>query len=302
MSDLNCNACEELREYAPDFVQNGVTNTVCNSMKNDTGINPAATVTHTDCEDLDTVNDCLVGRMDGELEAYDQCDWKKFMHKFIPNIYTVIKLMICAICGIWNNIHAIWSRLNSMCSLMSALLVHPVHPIGTLPNAPTGTYRGGTLGQKNGVNILVPLSQGEVSSGGWPIQNVGIRYGTLNVVNCETGNCQRHEWIAPNIYAYKFNPNVTPATGDVLWSIDKASLMAMGFTEEQWQTRVDNPIAWTSDFTVGSVGLLGLRIGINNNRMELSIYSLIGGSYANVPGKIINPPSDQAERLYRFNC
>ena len=118
---LNCNACDDLREYAPDFVQNGVTTTVCNSMKNDTGINPTATVTHTDCEDLDTANDCLVGRMDGELEAYDQCEWKKFMHKLLPNLYTVLKLMICAICGLWVNVHQLWNEINALKTRMTAV-------------------------------------------------------------------------------------------------------------------------------------------------------------------------------------
>ena len=118
---LNCNACEDLREYAPDFVQNGVTDTVCNSMKNDTGINPTATVTHNDCEDLNTANDCLVGRMDGELEAYDQCEWKKFMHKLLPNLYTLLKLMICAICGIWVNIHDLWHQIDLLWAEINAL-------------------------------------------------------------------------------------------------------------------------------------------------------------------------------------
>lgn len=121
MSDINCNACEELREYAPDFVQNGVTTTVCNSMKNDTGINPNVSVTHTDCEDLNDVNDCLVGRMDDELEAYDTCDWKKFMHKFIPNLYTLLKLMICAICGLWVNIHDLWDQIDLLWAEIAAI-------------------------------------------------------------------------------------------------------------------------------------------------------------------------------------
>lgn len=122
MSELiNCNACEDLREYAPEFVQKGVTDTVCNSMKNDTGINPTATVTHTDCEDLNTVNDCLVGRMDDELEAYDSCDWKKFMHKFIPNLYTLLKLMICSICGLWVNVHLLWAEIDKLWAEINAL-------------------------------------------------------------------------------------------------------------------------------------------------------------------------------------
>lgn len=97
----DCNACEDLREHAPDFVFNGVTDTVCTSLKNDTGLNPEATVIHDDCEDLNLANDCLVGRMDNELDSYDVCDWKDFMHKFIPNLWNLLKAMICTICGLW---------------------------------------------------------------------------------------------------------------------------------------------------------------------------------------------------------
>lgn len=105
MSNIDCGSCNDLRSYAPSFVQNGVTNAICTSLENDTGLNPNLTTLHTDCEDLKDVNDCLVGRMDGELEAYETCDWKTFMHKFIPNLYETIKAGICSICGLWKNIH-----------------------------------------------------------------------------------------------------------------------------------------------------------------------------------------------------
>ena len=105
MSKIDCNSCQELRDNAPEFVQNGVTDRVCNSLKNDTGFNPSLSVTRTDCEDLDAANDCLIGELDDQIEAYDVCDWKKFMHKLLPNLYELLKAMICAICGIWTMIH-----------------------------------------------------------------------------------------------------------------------------------------------------------------------------------------------------
>lgn len=101
MAKPDCNACEELRSHAPDFVQNGVTDTICTSLKNNTGLNPSATVINDDCTDLDLANDCLVGRMDKEVDAYDVCDWKEFMHQFIPNLWNLLKALICAICGLW---------------------------------------------------------------------------------------------------------------------------------------------------------------------------------------------------------
>ena len=101
MAKPDCNACQELREHAPDFVFNGVTDSICTSLKNDTGLNPKATVIHNDCEDLDLANDCLVGQMDKEVDSYDVCDWKDFMHKFIPNLWNFLKAMVCTICGLW---------------------------------------------------------------------------------------------------------------------------------------------------------------------------------------------------------
>lgn len=110
--NVNCSACDELKENASDFYNNGVTKTVCSSLKNDTGFNPKLTTLHTDCEDLDDANDCLVGLMEPELKMYELCDWKEFMKKFIGNIHQVIKAIICAICGIWENIHKLWCNVN----------------------------------------------------------------------------------------------------------------------------------------------------------------------------------------------
>lgn len=104
MSQQSCSACNDLREYAPEFVVNGVTDNVCQSLQANTGLNPNLDTKHTDCEDLHDVNDCLVGNMDDEVEEFEVCDWKDFMHQFIPNLYETLKAMICAICGLWKAI------------------------------------------------------------------------------------------------------------------------------------------------------------------------------------------------------
>lgn len=95
----NCEACSELQEKAPDFVLNGVTEAVEESIKNDTGFNPSSG--NNDCTDLNNANDCLVGNMEDEVDAYDVCNWKPFMVDFIHNLWTVLKAMIAAICGLW---------------------------------------------------------------------------------------------------------------------------------------------------------------------------------------------------------
>lgn len=110
MSELNCSACSELSEHASEFVLNGVTDTVCTSLKNNTGFNASAGVD--DCEDLDLANDCLIGNMAEEIDAYDVCDWKDYMRKFVPNVWNVFKAIICAICGLWTNVTNLWTKVN----------------------------------------------------------------------------------------------------------------------------------------------------------------------------------------------
>ena len=101
MSTIQCDACNELRNYAPNFVHNGTNEEVCASLMNNTGLNPGLTVLHDNCEDLHDVNDCLIGRMTDELDAYDVCDWQDFMKKHNSNLYETLKAMICNECGLW---------------------------------------------------------------------------------------------------------------------------------------------------------------------------------------------------------
>ena len=99
MANKNCDACSKLQEDAAEFVQNGVTTSICNSLKNNTGFNTSSD--NDNCTDLDYANDCLIGNMEDALEAYDVCSWKVFMKDFIHNLWNVLKAMICSMCGLW---------------------------------------------------------------------------------------------------------------------------------------------------------------------------------------------------------
>ena len=103
MAKYKCSACEELRKSAPAVIRNGVSNSSCVSLKNNTGLNPSNNIK--DCEDLENLNDCFVGNMATELPKYDDCNWKKFMKDFIPNVWNTFKAIICSICGLWCNIN-----------------------------------------------------------------------------------------------------------------------------------------------------------------------------------------------------
>ena len=129
MAEFSCSACEDIRQTSPEFVVNGLTDDICTSLQNDTGLNPNDD--HNDCTDLNNLNDCLIGNQETEIEAYDVCDWKTFMKQFIPNLWTVLKAMICAICGIWTNIHNLWSNIEDLIERISyicALLNISINP------------------------------------------------------------------------------------------------------------------------------------------------------------------------------
>lgn len=147
MANYNCSSCEDLRTTSPNFVVNGITDTECTSLQNDTGLNPSSG--HDDCTDLDNINDCLVGNMADEVEAYDVCDWKTYMKKFVPNVWTTIKSIICAICGLWTISHKLECITNYMVSGAS-------FKIGEQPSA--GSYvvagQGVTFYQADGSQEL----------------------------------------------------------------------------------------------------------------------------------------------------
>ena len=117
---INCNACEELRENAPDFVVNELTDRMCTSLKNNTGLNPSNS--NTNCDDLHDANDCLVGRMAQDVEAYEVCDWKEYMKKFVTNLYNVLKAIICWLCGIQDSIEDLFNNVRNLINKVNQIL------------------------------------------------------------------------------------------------------------------------------------------------------------------------------------
>lgn len=97
MANKTCDSCEQLRELAPNFVINGLGDDECENLAGNKGLAGNSD----DCTDLHNMNDCLIGFMEDEIDAYETCDWKKYMKEFVPNVWTVFKGIICAICGIW---------------------------------------------------------------------------------------------------------------------------------------------------------------------------------------------------------
>lgn len=102
MRDLQCSSCEDLRQTAPNFVINGLGEDECTNLANNKGLAGNSD----DCTDLHNMADCLIGFAEEEVDAYETCDWKKFMKEFIPNVWSVFTGIICAICGIWCKLEA----------------------------------------------------------------------------------------------------------------------------------------------------------------------------------------------------
>lgn len=142
MSRLACDACDNLRENAADFVNAGVTSAICDSLHDNTGLNPNLSPLHQNEEDLHDANDCLIGTMDEQVEMYQACDWKEYMHKFVRNLYETLKAIICWLGGVQD-------RQNDICATVDALVdigIEDVEDIsGTLESVihDEGTRPGG---------------------------------------------------------------------------------------------------------------------------------------------------------------
>lgn len=128
-----CTACGKLKAENANFMENGVTTSICNSLKNDTGLTPA--LGHDNCEDLADINDCLLATLRSELLKWDGCDWKGFVDKLIKNILTTNDAFICSECGQWSSIHdleeqialiwkeiqKIWNEINNIKDQIQAM-------------------------------------------------------------------------------------------------------------------------------------------------------------------------------------
>ena len=280
-TNVDCSACTDLKEFAPDFVQNGVTNTVCNSLKNDTGLNPTLTTLHNDCDDLDTANDCLIGMMDKEIEAYDVCDWKEFMHKFIPNIHQLTKAEICAICGLWTTAHDLEQKTDALCALIGNQVSPPLIDYAVLP-----LYAGQSGGVVTGTatnKVVFDPDDGSLNPYTKHSQGVGIEYCSLKTTSCVDGRCVYYEWIQPKWYLASVKEGTN--YGDVLWYCSKSEFQQKsGMTDHLWTVFTESYWTWY-DAMIGngtSRGKgVGLRITVNPGGMGNDYIGLVftGSTY-----------------------
>lgn len=114
-----CQACDDLKKYSPDFVQKGITDTMCQSLMNNTGLNPKAN--HDNCEDLHDLNDCLIAGVLEDIPSYDDCDWKAWAEDAMKNLLNVLDALICSDCGQWDEINRLWNAIKKLQCLLDSL-------------------------------------------------------------------------------------------------------------------------------------------------------------------------------------
>ena len=93
-----CTSCGRLKEYNSNFLLNGVTESVCESLGQGTGFK--ADNEHTNCEDLKDANDCLIWGLLDKLPAYGNCDWKEFLQAIMSNQANINDALLCWLCGL----------------------------------------------------------------------------------------------------------------------------------------------------------------------------------------------------------
>ncbi len=316
MSELNCSACSELREHASDFIVNGVTDSVCSSLKNDTGFNPSDS--NDDFEDLDLANDCLIGNMAEEIEAYHVCDWKEYMKKFVPNVWTMLKAIICALGGIWTNIKELWTFSREICEKVDQIIVPTGPAYGVFPY--TGTFPQytnytniGTIGTKNGDPMMVVRPRTDFPDNRAGVLGVGVQYARKRLSKCSDGSCQMYEWVEPWFYGVEFTADV--AVGDILWYCDKTSFMqATGCTDHFWWNFYRNTQShpggggweWTNMPMTGDHRFAWVQLIIDYERMGDNYITLVyrGCSYpTGAPGaQGVASTQGQTFRVVRSEC
>lgn len=298
MSEINCESCSNLRENAPGFVVNGVTDDVADSLANNTGLNPNLGVLRDNCEDLNDVNDCLIGMLPKEIEGYDVCDWKEFTKMFLGNMYETLKAMIASDCGQWG-------KIESMCSLIGATIAPPAQRYGVMP-----LNSGPQVGTAVSSKVKFHEDDGTLNPATKHLQMIGIRYAKIQQTGCATGDCEEYEWIMPQTYLTYIKSGT--AVNDVLWYVDKATIQAAcGFSNSLWQNFTDSAYTWTDSLITNgaSAGKMAhLELTVNPGNMGNNYLGIVykGTSYPNEATTTydiyLSPINTALIRLYTHSC
>lgn len=236
MSTINCDSCADLREYAPEFVQNGVTSRVSTSLKNNTGFNPSLSVLHKNCEDLNDANDCLIGRLPQELAGYDVCEWKEFMGKLLPNQYEMLKALIASDCGQWAKIEPLCESIDNILGLIqgSDPKAHPGEWFETFYNKLSITF-----GSASGPVVKDPHVQK-------PSLDADILRGAGCDASRRLGRWKLDTYWTDSPYPYTATITITDALtiGEAIGIVRRANVPASDISDALWRDICRSGGAW----------------------------------------------------------
>ena len=91
-----CSACDSLKATSSNFIQKGVTDTICANLKANQGFENKG---HNNCTDMHDMNDCLLGGLLEKIDTIDVCDAKEAIKDLEKNLISIIDVMICSDCG-----------------------------------------------------------------------------------------------------------------------------------------------------------------------------------------------------------
>ena len=207
----------------------GVTDNVATSLKNNTGLNPRLAALHKNCEDLNDVNDCLIGRKAQELEALDVCDWKDFMSGFGQNLYETLKAIIASDCGEWASIERLCASVDGLFGIIggSGAKAHKFTPSAFFKENFWSWWSNGTDTPDDTSQWYAPSFQSEIRQG----------YG------CKTERRMLAWRPTLGLFGVPFNnnPHLTGAAcknlhvGAVLGHIPKSAVVPHDMPESTWK-------------------------------------------------------------------
>lgn len=106
-----CSACDSLKATSSNFIQKGVTDTICANLKANQGFENKG---HNNCTDMHDMNDCLLGGLLEKIDTVDACDTKEAIKDLEKNLISIMDVMICSDCGQWEEIEKLWAEIQKI--------------------------------------------------------------------------------------------------------------------------------------------------------------------------------------------
>lgn len=113
-----CSACDSLKATSSNFIQKGVTDTICANLKANQGFENKG---HNNCTDMHDMNDCLLGGLLEKIDTIDVCDTKEAIKDLEKNLISIMDVMICSDCGQWEEIEKLWAEIAKIWAAIKAL-------------------------------------------------------------------------------------------------------------------------------------------------------------------------------------